>query len=65
MIVARGGTDNFRIIKFHKEYEYNLLRLNSDHKEYNSSFIADQIKNQVMINIDYTSKMIIIDIERL
>lgn len=48
--------DSFRIIKFHK---YNLPWLN---KEYNSSFIVDQIKYQVVTNIDYIPKIIIVNI---
>lgn len=53
MIITRGGISSFQIIKFHIEHNCNLLRLNMNHMECNSSFIIDQIKNQVMTKNSY------------
>lgn len=36
MIGAPSGIDNFKITKFHKEHECNLLRLNINNKKCNS-----------------------------
>lgn len=41
IIVAPSGIDNFKITKFHKEHECNLLRLNINNKECNSYFIVN------------------------
>ena len=58
MTVACDGIESFRMIKFSKKCYCNLLRLNNNHKEYSTTFIVQQSKDQVLATV------IIVDIRK-